>query len=139
MPPSPRARVASARIRSSKTDAIREEFSLIPVLLSEREPTGRGRAPDLDEGTFARLVSHIGTSSPKTQRIALRIIGLAYRVGYSEFSLAFSESLGEAGGRTDNGGMDRLVGKLHAALQATATRLSEERKWVPLAEGILPS
>ncbi len=128
-----------ARVRSSKTDAIREEFSLIPVLLSERDREGRCRVPDLDEGAFARLVSHIGTSSPKTQRVAMRIIGLAHRVGYSEFSIAFSESIGESGGRTDHGGMDRLIGKLHTALQASAARMAEKRRWIPLSEGISPS
>jgi len=139
MPASLKARAVMAKVRASKAEAIRDEFSRMPVWLGERADAGlseKGWAfgPDINGSAFRRVVSHIGTSGPKTQRIALRILNLGAKVGYAEFARLFSQTYRDSDAGLNPGRLDAFISLFHSALQEAAKRISREREWVSLAE-----
>ncbi len=133
------AKAVMATIRAHKIGYFMEGFSKIPEYLKKSIRTSDCEtvwkfAQPLNEPIFKRVVSHISTASPKTQRIASRIMKVTAKVGYLQWVSTFNETFTESTGRMRPEPLDALISRFYRALQAVARETSRARKWISIAE-----
>lgn len=134
----PKIKAIKANRRQIKINAIKSEFRKIPLLLSGRDMgEKRDTIPELSmlPREYKKIIDHLGIASPKTRRIACRIICLSQQVNYVTWIETLSQTFFDSQGRLKQENMDVLFGNFHGALE-TAAKSAKTKEWISLAQMI---